>query len=436
MTTILAPIDLSAPKQVGPRVFRKQILRKAVIGYPDGKGGRRKIAFDDEFIADLANAYNAGAYDNVPFILADASNAHTMAPERFRGWVKGVEVTPDGLDAIIELSADAAELIERTGGKLGVSPRIKPVEHVDGRRFPKAINHVLGTLDPRQQGEELRLRDWEPIDLSHPTDDVLDLSGARYQEGSTMPKMIDLSALSDEQRAGLETWAAAQDIDLSELEAEQEPDGGDKGDEGTQPLEPGPGGAEAPGEGDDQPGNPDEDGTGDGEGDDGEGEGATSLDAITDEELDALIDAELEALGEAGVSLSAEDDGTDPLGEVDLAAGLVGVTGDEAKADRTEAARLRFQIAARDYRDAGVPPHLIDLAEPILSLSDDEAEQIDLSSPATGEPIDVRGIVRDMLDAVKGTIDLSREDGYGHESGQDAQGTDLADRWTAYLENN
>lgn len=418
-TTILAPVDLSAATKTGPRVFRKQVLAKRTIQYPTPDGKTKTIAFDDAFLADLASSFTAGAYDAVPFILADDQNRHTMAPERFRGWVKGLEVTPDGLDAVIELSEDAAELVERTGGKLGVSARIKPVRHVDGRSFPRAINHVLGTLDPRLTG----MRPWEPIDLSDPADDVLDLSGVTYQEGSTMPQTIDLSTLDPADADALLSFAAANGIDLS---TEDDPD------------------AASPAAGADEAGGDD---TTDG---DDEALGLTDFDSedgITDAELDALIDAEL-----ADVSLSTaagDDDDTDlsdPLKDddtggldesatLDLAAGAVGVAGEEAQAERNESARLRFELAARDYAAAGVPPHIIDLAEPILSLSDDDAATIDLSTP-TGEPVDVRGIVRDMLDAVKGTIDLSTEDGYGHENPDAAEGTDLADRWTAYLENN
>lgn len=412
-TTIIAPVDLSAATKTGPRMFRKQILRKGVIRYPvPGKPGKtRRIAFDDGFVADLAQSYRDGAYDNVPFVLADEKNRHTMDPTRFAGWIKGVEVTPDGLDALIELSAEAAELIERTGGKLGVSPRIRPVEHVDGRRFNVAINHVLGTLDARQQGPTFGLRDWEPIDLStDPTDTVLDLSGAVYQEGSTMPHIIDLSQLDDAAAEALVSFAAANDIDLSEAEVD---DAGDDAGEGSE-------------EG--------QEGTDDEGGDEGSGEGEGDEDVeISDEELDALIEAELANIG-VELSASDEDAGDDDL---DLAAGLAGTAGEEAIAARSENASLRFQIAAREYRDAGVPPHIIDLAQPVLSLSDDELDTIDLSSPATGEPIDVRGIVSGMLDAMKGTIDLSSESGHGNDDGEDGKAEDeTAERWIDFLENN
>lgn len=413
-TTIIGPVDLSAATKTGPRVFRKQILRKGTIHYPVKGGGKRRIDFDDKYIADLAASFKAGAYDNVPFILADEHNRHTMAPERWRGWVKGVEVTPDGLDAVIELAPDAAELVEATGGKLGVSPRIRPVEHVDGRRFDLAINHVLGTLDQRQQGPALRLRDWQAVDLStDPTETVLDLSSATYEEGITMPHIIDLSQLDDDQAEALMSFAAANDIDLADAEVNV-PAVDEDDDEGAE-------------------GEPTDEGEDEGE-DGAEDESrADPAQTISDEELDAMIEAELAAQG-VDVSLSDED-GHDET--VDLARGQAGDAQDRAVAALSEAARLRFEVAARDYRDAGVPPHLLDLAAPILSLSEDEADQLDLSSPATGEPVDVRGIVTAMLDAVKGTIDLARENGYSHESEDDAKTQDeTTSRWIDFLENN
>lgn len=416
MTVIQGPVDLSAATRTGPRVYRKQVLDLRTIDYPLADGSKRTVAFDDAYLTDLAEAFTAGAYDLVPFQLADPANRHNEDPRQYGGRVLGVEKTADGLDVILELSEEAAELVERTGRRLGVSARIKEaLEHVDGRKFSRAIRHVLGTLDPRMQN----LRPWEPVDLSAETDpDVIDLTGYTYQqEGTTMPRIIDLSTLTDDDREALESFVAANGIDLSDTEPDDdEPD-----------VEP---------DQDDEPETDDEEQD---EADEDEEEGSDEPDAITDADLEALIDAELE-----GVSLSTPDvpfadvnDLSDPAeADLDLAAGIVGVTSDERQADREENASLRFQLAAQELARKGVPPHLIDLAAPVLSLTDDQADQLDLSSPATGEAIDVRGIVRDMLDAVAGTINLSTEDGYGHETEPDEKVQTLASAWTEYLENN
>lgn len=424
MTTILAPLDLSSATQTGPRTYRKQLLRKGTIHYPRQGGKTQRVDFTDQYLMDLAAAFRAGAYDNVPFVLAGADNAHTLDPTRFRGWLKAVEVTPEGLDGLLELSADAAELVDRTGGKLGVSLRIKPTQHVDGRTYPQAINHVLGTLDPRLQGPTLGLRAWEPLDLSAEDDgDVLDLMGAPYQEGSTMPKMLDLSALTDDQLDSLHTWAAVHQLDLSDQD--DAPDDAEVVTPSALEDEPADNEPSLLEDADDEDKPEDDDPDDDGEG-------------ITDAELDALIDAELADMG-ADVGLSTPDDADDDpdWGGLDLSGVDHGTDGDERVADRRENARMRGELAVRDYAAAGVPAYLLDLARPILNLSDDDNDALDLSNPATDEQVDVRGIVRDMLDAVKGTIDLSGEQGHGHDEAEDQPGgTDLADAWAEFLENN
>lgn len=405
----LTPLDLAAPSRVGPRTYRKQLLRKGTIRYPHPDGSVEEVTFDEAYLRDLAEAFNAGAYDLAPFILADEKNRHALLPERYQGELKAVEVTEDGLDGILELADGAAELVDRTKGRLGVSVRIKnAVRHVDGRQFKRALHHVLGTLDPRMQGPTLGLNPWQPIDLadSDPTETVLDLTGARYQEDK-MPRPT-LEHLTDEQIETLTSLAAANDISLSDPDTESdEPDADDV-----------------------DPDEQDTDDEGDQDADeDGEGEGSSDADdladgaGITDDELDALIDAELDSMG---VSLSADDDDSDGLDlsgddgadvdevferrEHDLAA-------DDFEPD--EAARLRAELARRDYMSAGVPPYLLDLAADVLAL-EDGSDTLDLASPLDGTHVDVRTIVTGLLDGLKGTVDLAREDGYGHE---DSDGT-------------
>lgn len=401
--TVQAPLDFSAPTKVGRRTFRKQIIRKGTIDYPMPDGTKRRVTFDDAYLDALNLAHQQGAYDDVAFILADKDNAHTMAPERFRGWVKGMERTADGIDAILELSDDAADLVERTDYRLGVSPRIKAVTHVDGRTFPVAVNHVLGTLDPRMQGPTLGLSPWEPVDLSADDDDVLDLSGATYREDRTMPRLIDLDQLAPEDRDALASYAAMQGIDLSDADVDPEtpetPADDPADDPEAHPL---------PGEGD---------GLGDDDTDDDE-----PSDPITDDELDALIDGELEAMGLLEpLSLSTPDDGDD----LDLAA-------PEAPAV-DETAALRFKLASRDYVAAGVPPSVVDLAAPVLQLADDAT--LDLSTP-DGAPIDVVAVVRGMLDAMKGTLDLSQEAGHGLETEPDPDTDPVHAGWVDHTSQN
>jgi hypothetical protein len=160
--------------ELSKTLFRKKILPKGTIDY---KG--RKIVFDEAYLTDLATAYHDGAYDQVPFMLADATNAHTMDPERFRGEIKGVEVADDGLWGTFELSADAAQMV-KDNPKLGVSARIvEGYGRSDGKTFPRAMQHVLGTLDPRIPG----LGAWTEVALSgyDSTDEVVDLTDSTYE---------------------------------------------------------------------------------------------------------------------------------------------------------------------------------------------------------------------------------------------------------------
>ena len=59
------------------------------------------VAFTPEYLSGLAEAFNEGAFDLVPFQLATVSGGHTHDPARWRGDVYGLEVVPDGLDALI-----------------------------------------------------------------------------------------------------------------------------------------------------------------------------------------------------------------------------------------------------------------------------------------------------------------------------------------------
>ena len=420
MTTLLTPVDLSAAVQAGPRVFRKQVLAMRDIDYPMPDGTTRSVSFNREYLTDLAESYKAGAYDMVPFQLAGPDNRHNEDPRNYGGRVLGAEVTDDGLDVIVELSEDTAALVEKTGGRLGVSARIKEqLEHVDGRKFKRAIRHVLGTLDPRMQG----LRPWEPVvDLSREDgDDVVDLSAFTYRGEMTMAR-IDTSRLTDDDVAQLESFAAASGIDLS-VEYDDEPDlSGDEperfaGDDAQDQLEDTAD--------DDETDETDDESTG----------GENPVDEpLTDEELDALLDAEVAALmADESVSLSADDVDDDTL---DLAAGMVGTADDETQVHRRDAATSRYQLARERYSRAGVPPFLLDLARPILEVAEDDTTSLDLASPATGDPIDVRGIVVGLLDAFRGTVDLSTETGHSHHDEAGEQTQTSADAWTDYLENN
>jgi hypothetical protein len=133
----------------------------------------RKIKFDRKYLEQLVKSFKSKAFDQVPFMLAKDDNAHTMDPDRFRGEVKGIEMTDDGIDVLLELTDDAADLV-RENPRLGVSARIvEGLERADGKHFAHAVQHVLGTLDPRVTG----MSGWKEVEeLSYAAHNVIDLT--------------------------------------------------------------------------------------------------------------------------------------------------------------------------------------------------------------------------------------------------------------------
>lgn len=128
---------------------------------------------------------------------------------------------------------------------------------------------------------------------------------------------------------------------------------------------------------------------------------------ITDEEINrALADAAAELEDEpVTVELSREDRDT-----IDLAVSRAEEAERNAQAALTELAQERWRGDRLQYAQAGVPAADLDLAGPLLSLPGSQV--IDL---AEGDPVDPCEIVRKLLDNRKGTIDLSKPQGYGGE---------------------
>lgn len=173
-----------------PGTWRKRVLPVGQIEYQG-----RVLNFDRKYLEGLAQAFNSRAYDQVPFQLADAKNTHTNDPERYRGEVQQMDVGDDGLYVTVK-TTEAGNKVLSMNPRLGVSARIvEDYARSDGSYYPVAIQHVLGTLDPRITD----LGPWERTDLSNGTapDMIIDLSTATFageaQEGGTIT-MPDLNA--------------------------------------------------------------------------------------------------------------------------------------------------------------------------------------------------------------------------------------------------
>jgi hypothetical protein len=356
-SAVLTPFHGSQAVELGNRLWRKKVLPVGEVEY---KG--RMLKFTRDYLGRLVTAFQANAYDQVPFQLADAQNTHTNDPERTRGQITGMELGDDGLYVTAEVN-EAGEKVLKDNPKLGVSARIvEDYARSDGKRFTAAIQHVLGTLDPRIPG----LGAWEAIEAASPVPDrVLDLSSSTFA-GEEAPgiqqrtdRMADLDALTDEQKQRLAKLLDLPDDELDALAA---------------------GGVVITPEELDALTAPDED-----------DETAGEIAGLTDDELDAL-QAEFEAEETtmervpvaAGMSAEAQF-------AIDLA---------NAKADETarELAVVTARLHEEDYQserrrlaDLGVPPYITDLAKPLLEGAGHAVEL------ANGRTVDAGAITRRVL---------------------------------------
>jgi hypothetical protein len=187
-TEVRTPFTTSTVELSGGGLFRKQILKFGTIDYTDRTGSRRKLTFDPAYGQKMIDAFRAGAFEQVPFQLADSDNRHTNAPDRTGGEVVGVELSADGsgVDGILRTWGVGHQVVEHNP-KLGVSARILENATLGGRVYPVALQHVLATVDPQVRG----MTPWQKVDglsLSSGTvDEAVDLSTASY-EGSAMPE--------------------------------------------------------------------------------------------------------------------------------------------------------------------------------------------------------------------------------------------------------
>jgi hypothetical protein len=405
---VLTPFTASDAVELGNRLWRKKLLPVGDVEY---KG--RTLHFTRDYLGRLVQAFQNRAYDQVPFQLADAANTHTNDPERTRGWVKGMELGDDGLYVTAEVN-EAGEQVLASNPNLGVSARIvEDYARSDGRHFPAAVQHVLGTLDPRIPG----LGAWTAIEAANPLpDQVIDLSGFMFAGEGTSPDlhpagdagadpeggavMADLGNLTDAQRARLAMLLDLPDGTLDaladggvvvtpdELDALIAPD--DSADEGD-----------------------DEDGL------------AEQIDAMTDDEI-AALEAEFDA------EFDTDTDDTDQILEGEpVAAGLSAEAQfaiDLANARQEETARELSVVTARlreeDYlaerrrlADLGVPPYVTDLAKPLLEGAGHAVEL------ANGKTVDAGAIMRRVLTEYASQarlLDLDVELGSPHDEPEDA----------------
>jgi hypothetical protein len=181
---VLTPYTRSPARAAGPRFWRKRVLP---VGSIDYKG--RKIDFTADYLAGLAETFHQRAYGQVPFQLASADNKHNNDVRNFGGEVAAMTAEPDGLWLTLSTTDEGSKIL-KDNPRLGVSARIvEDYQRADGQFFPAAIQHVLGTLDPRLPG----LGPWQQVDLANDDLPVIDLSDSTFDapdsEGDMMPEL-------------------------------------------------------------------------------------------------------------------------------------------------------------------------------------------------------------------------------------------------------
>lgn len=348
---ILTPYS-RAPAQASGAKWRKKLLPVGEISY---KG--RTLQFTPSYLQGLVQAFNDRAYDQVPFQLAGDENKHTNDVERFGGQITGMDLQPDGLYIDVAPTERGKAVLTANPG-CGVSARIvEAYDRSDGKFFPKAIQHVLATLDPRIPG----LGTWQAVETSNVADVTYDLSGGSYT-GEVEGAMAELT---QEQQDRLQQLLALPPDKIAQLVA-QLPEDLTAGNVGQL-------NGEQPGDGEDE---------------------------LSDEELDAIIEEALDLEAKGLLDLDEEEPEPEPVGpglsnEQQLAVELAQATGDENARQlgiiTAELDHERWEAERRKLTTSGVPPFIADLAQPLLEGA---GHTVDL---ANGQSVDAGQIMRRVL---------------------------------------
>lgn len=190
MTIIQTPVDnteieyLELSEEDG--TFWKQIIP---MNYKLNYEGKDYL-FDKSALESVKQAFNDKAVvDQTAFQLANDKNQHDSEediaagrhydPKRYAGEIEKLIINSRGLFGKVRATKDGAKLLQ-DNPKLGVSASLIPNYEKDGKKYPLAMRHLLGTLDPKIKGmsgwtrNELLLsnvidENEEVIDLTTPT---------------------------------------------------------------------------------------------------------------------------------------------------------------------------------------------------------------------------------------------------------------------------
>lgn len=386
--TVLTPFRQGTADQIGPRLFRKQLLP---LDKPIAYKGKT-LKFDRAYLEQVAKNFNAGAYDQVPAVLADDDNLHNENPENFRGAVKAVEVDEDGLDVVVEMTDKGAELVA-DNPLLGVSARLVPdVTHGDGERFENVLRHVCLTLKPKTNGTGIS--PWETVSTgsvlsdSHTSSQTLDFSDAVYPDqmadkNFTTDHLDKLNELPEDQRAQVTALLDGKAEPAKEPEVK----------------------------------------------DDGKKTVADFMRGILGKKAEKLDDATLEE-GFASFQTPEKTEAPEPVALSDDDQRRIDLAEETARNADSRVAAAEWKSERLELASAGVPPAMLDLAEPVLKSG--QKVTIDLSDDSKADAAEV---IRNLLGAAKGTVDLSDAKGSDKDSEEASEAKDLAsdDKWKASI---
>lgn len=379
-TAVQTPFRRGEPQRVGRHLWRKQVLPRQSIFYRD-KTGERQIDFDNDYFKMLQLSFKAGAFDQVPFLLDPGGREphDNAAVQDFRGEVKGLEEDDKGIFALIETTPAGTKVLEENP-RLGVSARVvEDYDRADGKHYPLAMAHVLGTLDPKVTG----LEPWERVDLSTPEVTVIDLTAGRYpdedagREEGPVPGEKPWEP-TDEQKAALEglpglTSRLTEFLDQGGSVDEEDDDLGGLDSLDLSDLDP---------------------------------EEAAFIQAALEGEDTDLDDDEGDLVG----ALAGGDEGEatnlarEAQAEIDLINSQRAADAQRIKALETNLAEAEWEKTAQDYAAKGVPTAILDLAKPFAMA---EARTIDLAG--TSQSFDVHDGIHRILHELEGTVDTTAE---------------------------
>lgn len=208
MSGVFARVSRSSPLvALGPKVFRKEMLRVGTWSHPDAPGGKLEVT--EEMFDRIISNFHRRVRDNVPVPLG-----HDMDAISNSGHVIGVEKEGDRLYGLIEIKDDEiAEDIEKgllTGGSALIN--LNHVDYESGEEHGPVLVHWAITNAPYIKG----LAPYETVALGEDGRGALVISlndNDKKEEGSVDPIKQALESLKD-----------ASDEDIRKALAELRPD--------------------------------------------------------------------------------------------------------------------------------------------------------------------------------------------------------------------